>query len=46
MEYNAACRALVCYFLESDLTYYCKKNGNNKMIECLSNDSTVFISVL
>ena len=23
-----------------------KKNGNNKRIECLSNDSTVFISVL
>ena len=22
------------------------KNGNNKRIECLSNDSTVFISVL
>ena len=34
------------YFLWSDLTYTCRKNGNNKRIECLSNDSTVLISVL
>ena len=39
--WNAACRALVSYFLQSDLTYSCKKNGNNKKIGCLSNDSTV-----
>ena len=43
---NAACRALVFYFLQSDLTYSRKKNGNSKITECLSNDSTVFISVL
>ena len=43
--WNVACRTLVSYFLQSDLTYSCKKNGNNKIIECLSNDSTVFISV-
>ena len=44
--WNAACMALVSYFLQSDLTYLVKKNGNNKITECLSNDSTVFISVL
>ena len=43
--WNAACRALVSYFLQSDLTYSLK-NTNNKRIEFLSNDSTVFISVL
>ena len=43
--WNAACRTLVSFF-QSDLTYSCKKNGNNKRIECLSNDSTVLISVL
>ena len=30
----------------SDLTILVKKSGNCKRIECLSNDSTVFISVL
>ena len=44
--WNAACRALVSYFLQSDLTYFRKKNDDNKRIECLSNDSTIFISVL
>ena len=44
--WNVACRALVSYFLRSDLTILVEKNGNNKRIECLSNDSAVLISVL
>ena len=44
--WNVACRALVSYFLRSDLTILVEKNGNNERIECLSNDSTVLISVL
>ena len=42
--WNAACRVLVSYFLQLDVSV--KKNGNNKRIEYLSNDFTVFISVL
>ena len=38
--------ALASYFLRSNLTILVEKNGNNKRIECLSNDSTVPISVL
>ena len=41
--WNVACRALVSYFLQSDLTCSCNNNGNNKRIECLSNDYSVFI---
>ena len=46
MLQNAACRAQVSCFLQSDLTHSCKKNGDNKRKECLSNDSTIFISIL
>ena len=47
MPWNVACRAVVSYFLQSNLTYSCKKNGsNNKRTECLSNDfQPIFISV-
>ena len=38
--WNVACRALVSYFL------CIEKSGNSKRIECLSNDSTVLVSVL
>ena len=44
--WNVAFRALFSYFLQSDLTCSCKNIGNNKRIECLSDDSTIFISVL
>ena len=44
--WNDACRAFVSYFLDSDLSYSCKKNGKNKRIDCLSNDSAILISVL
>ena len=45
---NVACRALVSYFLLSrfKLPILVEKNGNNKRIERLSNESTVLISVL
>ena len=36
----------VSSFVQSNLTYSCRKNSNNKRIDCLSNDSTVFISIL
>ena len=45
--WNVACRALVSYFLQSVLkALLAEKNSNNKRIECLSNGSTVLISVL
>ena len=44
--WNVACKALDFYFLQSDLLILVEKSGNTKRIECLSNDSTVLISVL
>ena len=41
--WNVACSALVSYFRQSILA---EKNGNNKRMECLSNDSAALISVL
>ena len=37
---------LFLVFFSQILTYSCRRNGNNKVIECSSNDSTVLISVL
>ena len=42
--WNDACRAL--FFVFFSIPILVKKNGNYKRKECLSNDSTVFISVL
>ena len=42
--WNVVCKALVSYFLQSDLTYSC--NGNNKRIGCLSNGNNKRIGCL
>ena len=44
--YNVVCRAIVFIFFRQIKPILVKKNGNNKRIECLSNDSIVLMSVL
>ena len=45
-SWNATFWALVFYFFCQRWPILVKNNGNNKRIECVSNDSTIFISIL